>query len=172
MVCGMISMQSWLHWPDFYFGKHERSYASLVNGITIYYGINYSLIVFAYYAPVALFLSQRSNGSPAASDATAMTPGKPPAASPSSTLQVIFRFVVPLPDGARRDAHQYAFERLFWSLRSSTDDPASRPLRQPQGGEAEKGEEADAVRHHGDEHAGGDCRIEVERVQPKRDEDA
>ena len=48
----------------------------------------------------------------------------------------------------------------------------ARPLHQPQRGEAEEGEEADAVRHRGDEHARGDGRVEVERMQPKRDEDA
>jgi len=59
MVCGMLLILSWLHWPDFYFGKENTAYSTLVNGLTIYYGINYSLIVFAYYAPVALILSQR-----------------------------------------------------------------------------------------------------------------
>jgi hypothetical protein len=59
MVCGMLLILSWLHWPDFYFGKENTAYSTLVNGLTIYYGINYSMIVFAYYAPVALILSQR-----------------------------------------------------------------------------------------------------------------
>ncbi|HXG77753.1 MAG TPA: hypothetical protein VNJ31_00245 [Methyloceanibacter sp.] len=59
MVCGMLLILSWLHWPDFYFTPENKSYATLVNGLTIYYGVNYSLIVVAYYAPVALVLSER-----------------------------------------------------------------------------------------------------------------
>jgi hypothetical protein len=63
MVCGMLLILAWLHWPDFYFSDGDSSYSTLANGLALYFGVNYSLIVFSYYAPVAFVLSQRGRAS-------------------------------------------------------------------------------------------------------------
>jgi hypothetical protein len=105
MVCGMLLILSWLHWPDFYFsGVEHPAYSTLVNGLTIYYGINYSLIVFAYYAPVAFILSQRERG---AVKFSKEAPAKPARAASeakqdlgiAATFKVVFALLSPFLTG-------------------------------------------------------------------------
>jgi hypothetical protein len=99
MVSGMLLIMSWLHWPDFYFSK-DSSYTALANGLTIYYGINYSMIIFAYYAPVAFLLAQRTAAGQAEPDKSALpTAKKPHDFSMSSTFGVVFALLSPLLTG-------------------------------------------------------------------------
>src|SRR5262249_17991917 len=58
LVSGVVLIYSWLHWPDFYFRNGDNRYQDLATALLPYFGVNYSLIIFSFYVPVALILSE------------------------------------------------------------------------------------------------------------------
>jgi hypothetical protein len=61
LVCGLILIISWMHWPEANLSGDSKSiYESLVNSLSSYIGVHYSLIILAFYVPVSVIISHRA----------------------------------------------------------------------------------------------------------------
>lgn len=64
LVTGVLLIMSWLYWPVALFGvgsAEQAEFVYLANGLAAFFGVNYSLVLLAYYLPVTLTLSGRAN---------------------------------------------------------------------------------------------------------------
>jgi hypothetical protein len=81
MVAGVLLIMAWLHWPDSYvLPESAARYQTLISSLTLYFGFNYSLIIFSFYVPVALILSGKA----------ALVPVEAGAATPQNKASVMF----------------------------------------------------------------------------------
>jgi len=86
LTAGMLFMIAWLRWPLFVFATPNETtpYVALINAITLYFGVNYSLVIASYYLPVAMLLRRReATMTPDTAPSAEVTKG---AATPIRTL--------------------------------------------------------------------------------------
>lgn len=61
LTAGLALVLSWMHWPaDLITNDNvKKEYLSVVSALSIYTGVFYSLLIFSYYLPVSLILTER-----------------------------------------------------------------------------------------------------------------
>jgi hypothetical protein len=63
-VCGLLFLSALLQWPGYAFqGKAAEAYRAHASAFVLYWGVAYSIIIAAYYLPVAILLSRRGGKS-------------------------------------------------------------------------------------------------------------
>lgn len=60
LTAGLLFMMAWMRWPVFALPAGEsEAFLEQVNAVSLYFGVNFSLVIIAYYVPVAALLQAR-----------------------------------------------------------------------------------------------------------------
>ena len=104
LVCGLLFLSAILRWPGYAFrGADLASYTAHVSGYVLYWGIAYSLVIAAFYVPVAIILSgaMRKSGpvEPGQGDATTTKAAASASPQPLDALKVAAAVFAPAITG-------------------------------------------------------------------------
>lgn len=85
LVCGLLFLSAILRWPGYAFREADlASYTAHVSGYVLYWGVTYSLVIAAFYVPVAVLLSNAIRQLPKPDEPAGQEPKQPKAAASAS----------------------------------------------------------------------------------------